>query len=64
MSVVALEFWDAKRVAKAWGMSPHWVYREAKAGRLPCVRLGRRIRFVPKQLEDYWQKMQGPRDEE
>jgi hypothetical protein len=56
MSVVAMELWDVERVAKAWGMSPDWVYREAREGRLPCVRLGRNIKFVPKQLEDYVSK--------
>lgn len=56
MSVVAMELWDAEKVAKAWDMSRDWVYREAREGRLPCVKLGRKIKFVPKQLEAWFSK--------
>jgi excisionase family DNA binding protein len=35
----------ADQVAKALEMTPRWVLAEARAGRLPCVRLGRAVRF-------------------
>lgn len=56
MSVVSMELLDAEQVAKAWGMSRDWVYREAREGRLPCVKLGRKIKFVQKHLEAWFSK--------
>ncbi len=51
MNVIPMELMDAKQVAQILGMSPHWIYREAKAGRIPCVKLGRKIKFVRKVIE-------------
>jgi len=40
----------ASEVAHALGMHPTRVYREAKAGRIPHVRIGRRVRFDEDEL--------------
>jgi excisionase family DNA binding protein len=47
---------EAEDVAGMLGMTPGWVYREVRGGRLPHVKLGRYVRFrrstIEKWLED------------
>jgi excisionase family DNA binding protein len=38
-------------VAKRMNVSKSWIYRKAKAGIIPHVRIGRTIRFIEKDLE-------------
>jgi excisionase family DNA binding protein len=44
---------DADDVAAALGVSKDWIYSEVRAGRLPCVRLGRCVRFRAPIIEDW-----------
>src|SRR5919198_1488055 len=37
--------WDANEVARYLGASRSWVYAQAEAGRLPCVRIVRLLRL-------------------
>ncbi len=37
---------EAEQVAEILDVKPSWVYREARAGRFPCVHVGRYVRFV------------------
>jgi predicted DNA-binding transcriptional regulator AlpA len=39
--------WDANEVAGYLGASRSWVYAQAEAGRLPCVRIVGLLRFEP-----------------
>src|SRR2546426_8154398 len=39
--------WDANEVARYLGASRSWVYAQAEAGRLPCVRIVGLLRFDP-----------------
>jgi excisionase family DNA binding protein len=39
--------WDAKDVARFLGVHRNWVYQQAEAGQLPCVRIGGNLRFDP-----------------
>jgi predicted DNA-binding transcriptional regulator AlpA len=39
--------WDANDVARFIGASRSWVYHQAEAGRLPCIRLLGFLRFDP-----------------
>jgi excisionase family DNA binding protein len=39
--------WDAKDVASYLKVSRSWVYHQAEAGLLPCVRIGALLRFDP-----------------
>jgi len=32
-------------------VKPNWIYEAVRAGRLPCLRLGRHIRFTRSMLE-------------
>ena len=43
-------------VAEYLRVNPQTVYRKAKAGELPAVRIGRAIRFRKAELEE-WMKM-------
>jgi len=36
---------------KQYGISTSWLRREARAGRIPFVRIGRRLWFSPKAVE-------------
>ncbi len=38
---------DVAWVAAFLGLSRSWVYQATAAGRLPCVRIGGRVRFDP-----------------
>ncbi|WP_407655875.1 hypothetical protein [Capillimicrobium parvum] len=43
------------------GVPKTWVLAEARADRVPHVRLGRYVRFEPAQLETWWQsRRRGP----
>ncbi len=46
---------DAKWVGEILGVSPFRVYELARLGLLPCVRLGRQIRFDPDRLREWIQ---------
>jgi predicted DNA-binding transcriptional regulator AlpA len=39
--------WDANDVGRFVKASRSWVYQQAQAGRLPCVKIGGLLRFEP-----------------
>ena len=41
------------QVAHRLGVKVSWVYAQASQGKLPCVRLGKYLRFVPGEI-DAW----------
>ena len=41
----------AADAAALWAVRTSWVYEAARAGRLPCVRVGRHVRFLRSDLE-------------
>lgn len=47
---------DAEAAAKLLGVKSSWVLAEARADRLPHVRLGRYVRFEPDELERWWKR--------
>jgi excisionase family DNA binding protein len=52
---------DAKQAAALLGVPSSWVLAEARADRIPHVRLGRYVRFDADALEAWWRaRMQGP----
>ncbi len=54
--------WDARDVAQYLKASRSWVYHEAQAGRLPCIKLGGLLRFVPAEIRKFVQNRgAGPR---
>jgi excisionase family DNA binding protein len=54
MGDLETELLKPSEIASFLGVSRSWVYAAAKAGRIPCVRLGGRdgpLRFVPRDVE-------------
>jgi excisionase family DNA binding protein len=52
---------DAKGAAALLNVPPTWVLAEARADRIPHVRLGRYVRFDAAELQRWWQaRRQGP----
>jgi predicted DNA-binding transcriptional regulator AlpA len=47
--------WDASDVARYIGASRSWVYHQAEAGRLPCIRVLGFLRFHPQAVRDFVQ---------
>jgi len=43
----------ADELARRWGRPAAWVRHEAKAGRIPAIRLGHRWRFRPADVAAY-----------
>jgi excisionase family DNA binding protein len=43
----------AEDIAAMLGVSKAWVYAEVRAGRIPCVRLGRYVRFRRESIEGW-----------
>jgi excisionase family DNA binding protein len=41
------------QVAHELSVKTSWVYEAVRAGRLPCLRVGRHIRFTRQMLEDW-----------
>jgi predicted DNA-binding transcriptional regulator AlpA len=50
--------WKVGDVAQFLSMSVSWVYKEAEAGRLPCVRIGAALRFSPDVIRRYLANLQ------
>lgn len=48
-----MELLDADAVATMLGMGRDWVYAEARADRIPHVKLGRYTRFRREAIEDW-----------
>jgi|GEM_PF-2664337 len=53
--------WKVKDTARVLSMSVSWVYKEAEAGRLPCVRIGAALRFRPDDIRAYLDGQRAPR---
>jgi excisionase family DNA binding protein len=52
---------DQKEAAKLLNVPASWIMAEARADRLPHVRLGRYVRFDADQLEEWWrERARGP----
>jgi predicted DNA-binding transcriptional regulator AlpA len=45
--------WDANDVARYIGASRSWVYHQAEAGRLPCIRILGFLRFDPQAVRAF-----------
>lgn len=45
---------DAEGVADLLGVPKTWVLAEARADRIPHIRLGRYVRFDPDALREWW----------
>ena len=43
----------AEDAARLLSVRPSWVYEAVRARRLPCVRVGRHIRFTHRMLEEW-----------
>jgi excisionase family DNA binding protein len=41
--------------AQLLAVKPSWIYEAVRAGTLPCMRIGRHIRFTRTMLEDWLQ---------
>jgi len=44
---------DAKQAAKRWSVPESWIRDMARRGELPCVRLGRYLRFKFEDLDQF-----------
>ncbi|MGH7314708.1 MAG: helix-turn-helix domain-containing protein [Candidatus Rokuibacteriota bacterium] len=44
---------DAPAAARLLSVRPSWVYEAVRAGRLPHLKIGRHIRFLRSDLEDW-----------
>ena len=42
-----------EQAAELLAVKPSWVYEAVRAGRLPCLRVGRHIRFTQAMLETW-----------
>jgi excisionase family DNA binding protein len=42
-----------EQAAQLLAVKPSWVYEAVRTGRLPCLRVGRHIRFTQAMLEDW-----------
>jgi excisionase family DNA binding protein len=42
---------NATQAASLLAVRPSWIYEAVRAGQLPCVRIGRHIRFTRSMLE-------------
>lgn len=41
------------QAAALLAVKPSWIYEAVRTGRLPCLRIGRHIRFTQVMLEDW-----------
>ncbi len=53
---------DASAAGELLGVPRTWVLSEARADRIPHIRLGRYVRFEARELEAWWQtRARGPK---
>jgi excisionase family DNA binding protein len=61
-SIAAAPLLDASAAGRLLSVPASWVLAEARADRIPHVRLGRYVRFSAEELEEWWRsRMRGPR---
>jgi len=48
-----------EEAARLLSVKPSWVYEAVRAGRVPCVRVGRHIRFTRPMLEAWLAEQSG-----
>ena len=46
----------AAEAAQLLAVKPSWIYEAVRGGTLPCLRIGRHIRFTRTMLEDWLQE--------
>jgi excisionase family DNA binding protein len=51
---------DAAAVAERLGVPKTWVHESARSGALPCVRLGRYVRFDLEDVEAWIEECKSP----
>jgi len=51
---------DAKTVAELLGEKERWVYQQAKAKKIPSVKLGKYWKFSPSQLQKWLERKHTP----
>ena len=44
---------DASAAAELLAVKPSWIYEAVRGGHLPCLKIGRHIRFTRRMLEDW-----------
>ncbi len=44
---------DASSAAELLAVKPSWIYEAVRNGQLPCLKIGRHIRFTQRMLEDW-----------
>lgn len=44
-----------EQAADLLAVKPSWIYEAVRSGRLPCLRIGRHIRFTRAMLEEWLQ---------
>ncbi len=59
----AAGYLDVRGVAARWGVSQGTIYRLVARRELPCVRVGRAVRFRTQDLEEYEQRSGGGRED-
>jgi len=42
-----------EQAAELLAVKPSWIYEAVRSGRLPCLRIGRHIRFTRAMLEEW-----------
>jgi excisionase family DNA binding protein len=48
---------EAKDLADILGVKEGSIYKQARAGVIPCFRLGTLVRFDPKKLSEWYEKL-------
>jgi excisionase family DNA binding protein len=54
------ELLDVQKVAKILGENERWVYQQAKARKIPSIKLGKYWKFSPSQLQKWLERKQTP----
>lgn len=47
------QLWTARDVARFFNASKSWVYQQAEAGTLPCLKIGGLLRFSPRVIREF-----------
>lgn len=56
MTAIPKKLLTAQEVAEILGVTLNWVYKLGRDGSLPSVRIGKLVRFDPKEVKEFIEK--------
>ena len=57
---ITLQLVNVEEMAKILGVPVSWLYRHTRLNAIPCVRIGKYVRFKPQDVVTFFEEQQRP----